>query len=122
MAVNDKQEPRVSLFRQGLGWPGVSKLRGPPAPAEELSKRDSPFLPWNVGTGPGPGRGTPRHYSVLNHGGGRHLWDPPSRSAEDTREHREWPEPLCQSLSEAPSPMNPILASPCWEVDSISLM
>lgn len=122
MAVNGKQEPRVPLFRQGLGWPGVSKPRGPPAPAGGLSKRDSPFLPWNVGTGPGPGGGTPRHYSVLNHGGGRHLWDPPSRSAEDTREHQEWPEPLCQSLSEAPSPMNPILASPCWEVDSISLM
>lgn len=57
MAVNGKQEPRVPLFRQGLGWPGVSKPRGPPAPAGGLSKRDSPFLPWNVGTGPGPGWG-----------------------------------------------------------------
>lgn len=122
MAVNGKQEPRVSLFRQGLGWPGVSKPRGPPAPAEGSPRGILPSCPGTWGRALGLVGGTPHHYSVLNHGGGRHLWDPPSRSAEDTREHREWPEPLCQSLSEAPSPMNPILASPCWEVDSISLM
>ena len=35
--------------------------------------------------------------------------------------YRGYPEPLSQSLSEVPSPINPILSLPCWEVDIIIL-
>lgn len=49
MAVNGKQEPRVSLFRQGLGWPGVSKPRGPPAPAEGSPRGILPSCPGTWG-------------------------------------------------------------------------
>lgn len=57
--MNGKQGHAKLLFAERPGQPGASGARGPLAPARGSSKRDSPLLSWNMGTGPGPGGGSP---------------------------------------------------------------
>ena len=57
--MNGKQEHAELLLAEAPGQPGASRARGPLAPARGSSKRDSPLLSWTLGTGPGPGGGSP---------------------------------------------------------------